>query len=623
MFQLELKKLESLESVTDEERSSEGQSLAHIKQLERHLSTENYNLMRTKPWKPKSNPLAPQLIDFNWLISQPIFPFFVQIAPPQLLYQSICAHGFEDSIEVIEWIRGKQLQEVLDYDLWAYHMEKGCEDISEDKFMGWLKIWLETSPEFAAERFIELEEETIVLCLSKVLDILPEGATHISEEVRENWWQTADTRFFLKVKSELASENFGILKTFIDALYLHDARLAGSILAYSAMLVREESLEEALRWRNARMADQGFVDTQEALTLLAPKKQFNLKQAILDAKLLEEKRKKTKNKFNLQEKKEATDENTDKILQTLSSLSPEDGIKVLFNALGDEEVKLIGGSNSVENLINCYDDNNFLFETAEKIYAKCEKLISYSQHIYSRKENENSLLIDKIFLTLGDRNYTKVYELKTRIARTANTLIVGAFSNKDNDNIERSLFVVRGFANIGLEVLIHSPKEYGIELTEQNDVENGLQCLDLVGIEFLFQVGWNFALTLQRNVLEELTSLKSTYPEDSRFPKCEKEINLQGEKDTLITVPLLKLWEQQRYADIARWLESLEHRIPNETFVVLNSVLNRVPFYPEVLSQEVSNDNKGILISQNIKAFERLSEVEKINLFIKNIKNNF
>ena len=110
------------------------------------------------PWKPSSeNSLAPALLDIDWLIAQPLLPFLAQTAPAHLLYRSIMAHGMEDSVEVLEWIRGEQLQKILDFDIWENSYEFQVPDISANKFLSWLRVWLEIEPEFAAKRFFELE----------------------------------------------------------------------------------------------------------------------------------------------------------------------------------------------------------------------------------------------------------------------------------------------------------------------------------------------------------------------------------------------------------------------------------------------------------------------------------
>ena len=46
------------------------------------------------PWKPSlDNPLAPALLDIDWLTAQPLLPFLAQVAPAHLLYRSIMSHG--------------------------------------------------------------------------------------------------------------------------------------------------------------------------------------------------------------------------------------------------------------------------------------------------------------------------------------------------------------------------------------------------------------------------------------------------------------------------------------------------------------------------------------------------
>ncbi|KAB8030850.1 DUF6178 family protein [Fluviispira multicolorata] len=588
-----------------------------------HLASAADEGLRSIAWKPDSeNPLAPALLNIDWLTAQPMLPFLTHVAPAHLLYRSIMAHGMEDSIEVIEWIRGTQLQKVLDFDLWEKSYELQSEDISYEKFMSWLRLWLQISSEFAVERFLELEEETIVLIFSKIFEIIPDGVSQVTEEVRENWWVTEDKKFFLRLRDE-DPETFEQIKPFVDSLYKHNARLAASVFAHSAMLVRQESLEDGLRWKNGRLADQGFVAKDEALKVLAPKSKNALKQIINEARKLEEKRIEALNKMNKNSAPVVHDHKFDPeihegIAEFLSKLDCEEGVRYMQLALGDVTLKQITGSENISPEY-FYEDKDFINESTDKIIEKCQKLLIRSEFVYSRSVNKMNLLIEKAFHEITNSDHVKGIYLKERVAHISNVLLSGVMSSISNDSLVRSLAIVKGVLNIGLELCLLTPSDYNINLDEEkNDLEKSVYCLNLVGPEFLFQVGWNVLLNISKETAQVLCEIDSS---DSGLKNSLKTVHRISLSDSsVLEVSLVKLIENQKYSDVNVWLSSIESDLSSTIFFVIESLLSRIPMCPEILSFDKINDT--LKFTQSRKPFETLDDIEKVKLFLKNFYRN-
>ncbi len=575
------------------------------------------------PWKPDAeNPLAPALLNIDWLTAQPMLPFLTQVAPAHLLYRSIMSHGMGDSIEVIEWIRGAQLQKVLDFDLWEKSSALQTEDISYDKFMSWLRLWLQISPEFAVERLLELEEETIVLVFSKIFEIIPEGVTQVTEEMRENWWVTEDKKFFLRLRDE-NPETFEQIKPFVDALYKNNVRLAGSVFAHAAMLVRQESLEDGLRWKNARLADQGFVAQEQALKTLAPKSQKALKQIILDAQKLEEKRVEAFNKLknpivSLATESAIDPEAVDNITEFLSKLDCEEGVRYMQLALGEGTLKQLTGSENISPEY-FYEDRDFINESTEKIIEKCQKLLVRSEFVYSRSVNKMNLLIEKVFAEITNNDPMKGSLLKERVAHISNILLSGVMHSISNDSLSRSLGIVKGLLNIALEVCLLNPIDYNIKLHEEkSELEKGVECFNLVGPEFLFQVGWNLLLNIAKETAQTICDFDINDPMVRNHLKTIRRITLSDA--SFIEVSLTKLVENQRHSDVSVWLSSVESQLSPEIFFIIESLLNRVPMYPNILSIDKQSDT--LKFTRTVKPFETLDDIEKVKLFLKNFTRN-
>jgi Family of unknown function (DUF6178) len=577
------------------------------------------------PWKPSlDNPLAPALLDIDWLTAQPLLPFLAQVAPAHLLYRSIMSHGMEDSVEVIEWVRGEQLQKMLDFDIWENSFEFQVGDISVSKFLSWLRIWMEIDPEFAAKRFLELEEETIVLIVSKIFEIIPDGVSQVTEDMRENWWQTADNKFFLRIRDE-SDDSFELLKPFVDSLYLYNVRIAASIFAHSTMLVRQESLEFGLRWKAARLADQGFVSKDDALKILAPKKLEAIKQSIKEAKELEKKRNEALEKSSFRNSSSLIEDNStndpelyENVVHFLSSLDPEEGVRYMQLALGSESLKQITGSQNIDPEY-FYEDEDFISETAENIINICKKVLVRSEFVNSRTLNKQNLLIEQAFYELTNRDLDKALYLKDRVARLSNIFVSGLMNSIDNDALGRSIAIVRGILNIGLEICLLSPNEYGLNLdAKESEVDKSISCIQLLGPEYLFHLGWNILISLQKDLSKEIVEIDLNHINYKDKLKTIRKIYISDSSS--LDISLDKLVENQRYPDISSWLGSIESHIPTELFLVLEAFFGRVPMYSELLS--VEKIIGAMKVHTTFKPFETLNEIEKAKVFINNFHHN-
>lgn len=536
--------------------------------------------LRSLPWKRVSeDALVSPEIDINWLIAQPLLPFLVQVMPPHVLYRSLLKHGFEDALEVVEWIRGKPLQKILDFDIWQESAELGVEDVSARRCLNWIALWLEIGPEFAAERFVELDEETIVLTLSQIFEIVPDGVGFVSDEMRENWWKTTDNRFFLRIREE-SEDSIALLKSFIDALYIHDAKLAASLLAYSAMLVRQESLEEGLHWRSNRLAEQGFVSREEALKTLSAKKLSNIKKALEEAKKAESARREVSHSFSSFEESE-----WEGLVHFLATLPPEEGTAHLECALGVDNLRQICGGHNV-NIADFYEDEDFIHESCEKILKKANALLTTAWGGGSRASAPR-LLIEKTLVFLAEQDSENVYRLKQSIASLANTMACAHMRGSDVESTEQAFFVVRGALNVGLEWCLSLPEEYELALSFGNEIENAAACIERLGCEFIFQMGWN-ALLSQVEALSK---------------RLQEQQNLSSSKMSVLRP----------------WLSQSESVLSAQTFVVLDALFAGIPLFPVALDVKAESP---LVVPRDVRPFETLNDIECIARFTANLEHH-
>lgn len=545
------------------------------------LSYCEQSSLRSLPWKSVSEGvLAPPEVEVNWLISQPLLPFLVQVMPPYVLYRSLLKHGFDDSLEVIEWIRGKPLQKILDFDIWQENAELGIEDVSTRRCLNWLALWLEIGSEFAAERFIELEEETIVLILSKIFEIVPEGIGFVSEDIRENWWKTVDNRFYLRIREE-SEDSIVLLKLFIDALYTRDAKLAGSFLAYSAMLVRQESLSDGLYWRSNRLAEYGFISREEALKTLSTKKLLDIGKALKEAQKVESARQEVSYSNPSFEPPEF-----EGLVHFLATLSPEEGTQHLEAALGTDSLRQICGAQNV-NISDFYEDEDFIHDSCDKVLKKANALLA-TVYGSGTRASSSRLLVEKTFVFLAEQNPESVYRLKESIATLANTLACAHMRGHDTESTERAFLVVRGALNIGLEWCLSLPQEYGLELSAANEIENAVYCIQRLGCDFIFQIGWS-------SVLSQIELLAK---------RLKEQFSLSSSK----------------VAALRSWLQQSESSLSAEIFVTLEAFFADIPLYPSLLDTE---SGSHFVIPREVRPFESLNDIERVTHFTVNLELHF
>jgi hypothetical protein len=563
--------------------------------------------------------LAPTIIDFQWLTAQPLLPFIASNISPHLLYRSLLSQGFEDSLEVVEWIRGEQLQKVLDFDLWEKSRELDIEDVSAHKAFSWIQAWLSIDSTFAAERFLELEEETICLILSKLFEIIPEGINQISEDVRENWWLTPDNRFFLRIR-ENAEETFEVLKMFVDALYAHNIKLAGSVFAYSCMLVRQETLEEGLKWRSGRLADQGFVRPEEAREILSPKRLIDLKKTIQDARKREEEKQKaakisSKSYLVSQEnlvKPYIDSEEFGAISKMLNAMTPEEGCRFLVAGLGHSKVQIIAGSSNT-SLEQMYTDEDFLNEATENIIVTVKNIMAQLEFRFAQEKSAH-LLIEHALMKISEHDKQKLLSLKESIAHLSNCVSSIQLTNYSQQAITASILVTRGAINLGLELCLKTPEEYGLNLQSDDIVLKCVEILSTFGVDFLFHLGWNLLFTLERKLAEKIIDLDNNHSLCSGKLETTRTIHLSD--GSTMKIGLDKLISNLRFADVSLWLNSKENLFSSELFFTLNALFTRIPHFPKTLS------GASLFVDTSSKPFETLDDVDAVFSFIENLNSN-
>lgn len=189
----------------------------------------------------------------------------VAALPPRDLYQLVHEAGFSDAHDLIALATPEQLRGCVDFDAWH-----------GDRFlvMGmrpWLTSMLELGYEKVGEFWAGLDGEMRALFLArhcKAIYDLTLGEEPVDDE--ELGPLITPDRFFALKLSAPDDESLRQVKALVDDLYKADADLARHTIMAARAEVGAELEEDALRWRQGRLADLGFIPVDEALQMFAP-----------------------------------------------------------------------------------------------------------------------------------------------------------------------------------------------------------------------------------------------------------------------------------------------------------------------------------------------------------------
>ena len=105
----------------------------------------------------------------NHILDQPELPDIIQKLDSGVLTKLIRHVGLEDSAQIVFLATAKQLENVLDEDLWYSEAPGRDETFDAARFGLWLEIMEENGSDFAARRVMELDEDLVTLGLCQLV----------------------------------------------------------------------------------------------------------------------------------------------------------------------------------------------------------------------------------------------------------------------------------------------------------------------------------------------------------------------------------------------------------------------------------------------------------------------
>ncbi|MBA3028837.1 MAG: hypothetical protein FP816_08500 [Desulfobacteraceae bacterium] len=105
----------------------------------------------------------------NHILDQPELPAMIRSLDAGVLTKVIHHIGLEDSGEIVSLATADQLKAIFDQDLWQSNGPGKAEALDAARFGLWLEILMESGPEFAARKVMEMDETLVILGLCRLV----------------------------------------------------------------------------------------------------------------------------------------------------------------------------------------------------------------------------------------------------------------------------------------------------------------------------------------------------------------------------------------------------------------------------------------------------------------------
>ncbi|MBU1233421.1 MAG: hypothetical protein KKD01_03890, partial [Proteobacteria bacterium] len=183
---------------------------------------------------------------------------------PLEAYYIIREIGFDQALPILLKLSQEQLEACVDLDCWNRH------DFAVDSLDEWLATFALAGPETLAETFFSLDYVVQLLFLAKTVTVYDPDTDQVPQKDKEKGTSramTPDGFYLLELRVDMGLRIHPF--TLLDAMYQYDLTATHQLLSEVRVDLSTQIEEEALRFRNGRMQDIGFVTPDEASILFS------------------------------------------------------------------------------------------------------------------------------------------------------------------------------------------------------------------------------------------------------------------------------------------------------------------------------------------------------------------
>src|SRR4051812_10469498 len=193
------------------------------------------------------------------IISEPDAATLVPSLPVQELYYAIKEVGLADAAELVALATPAQVQGFVDLDVWER------DRLDETKLNAWIETVADAGYEKLGSVLDGMDPEVIALWLQRQAVIYDLTIEDPPEESQGHFFPTPDRFYLLDILP--GGEEGKALERTLDWIYRYDLEVGRRIIMSAKWELASDLEEHAWRWRQGRMADLGYVDFYEALSI--------------------------------------------------------------------------------------------------------------------------------------------------------------------------------------------------------------------------------------------------------------------------------------------------------------------------------------------------------------------
>src|SRR2546423_3393589 len=193
------------------------------------------------------------------IISEPDAARLVPTLPVQELYYAIKEVGLADAAELVALATAEQVQGFVDLDVWER------DHLDERRLDAWIETLADAGYEKMGAIVEALDPEVMALWLQRQARIYDLTIEEAPEEPEGHFFPTPDRFYLLDIL--VGGEEGKALERMLDWIYRYDLALGRRIIMGAKWEIASDLEEHAWRWRQGRMADLGYVDFYEALSI--------------------------------------------------------------------------------------------------------------------------------------------------------------------------------------------------------------------------------------------------------------------------------------------------------------------------------------------------------------------
>lgn len=193
------------------------------------------------------------------IISEPDADKLVPTLPVQELYYAIKEVGLADAAELVALATAQQVQGFVDLDAWER------DHLDETKLNAWIETLADAGFEKVGSVVDAMDPEVIALWLQRQAVIYDLTIEEVPQEPAGHFYPTPDRFYLLDILP--GGEEGKALERILDWIYRYDLEVARRIIMSAKWELASDLEEHAWRWRQGRMADLGYVDFYEALSI--------------------------------------------------------------------------------------------------------------------------------------------------------------------------------------------------------------------------------------------------------------------------------------------------------------------------------------------------------------------